>query len=79
VLENTARFKIHADLALLELEAMRWMDRLAYHIWRTINHLRPEGVSESEERELKAKEDREKIEELSPFERYGGEERMKVF
>jgi phosphate:Na+ symporter len=51
VLENTAKFKIHADLALLELEAMRWMDRLAYHIWRTINHLRPEGISESEEHE----------------------------
>jgi phosphate:Na+ symporter len=79
VLENTARFKIHADLALLELEAMRWIDRLAYHIWRTINHLRPEGVSESEEHERQAREDSEKAEELSDFERYGGEERMKVF
>lgn len=79
VLENTARFNIHADLALQELEAMRWMDRLAYHVWRTINHLRPEGVSETEEREQKAIEESEKAEELSEFERYGGEERMKVF
>jgi phosphate:Na+ symporter len=79
VLENTARFKIHADLALLELEAMRWIDRLAYHIWRTINHLRLEGVSESEEHERQAREDREKAEDVKEFERYGGEERMKVF
>jgi phosphate:Na+ symporter len=79
VLENTARFKIHADLALLELEAMRWIDRLAYHIWRTINHLRLEGVSESEEHERQAREDREKVEDVKEFERYGGEERMKVF
>jgi phosphate:Na+ symporter len=79
VLENTAKFKIHADLALLELEAMRWMDRLAYHIWRTINHLRPEGISESEEHELQMREDKEEADKLSEFERYGGEERMKVF
>jgi phosphate:Na+ symporter len=79
VLENTAKFKIHADLALLELEAMRWMDRLAYHIWRTINHLRPDGVSKSEEHERLMSEDKEEADELSEFERYGGEERMKVF
>jgi len=79
VLEKTARFKIHADLALLELEAMRWMDRLAYHIWRTINHLRLEGVSESEEHERQAREEMERAEEFKEFEKYGGEERMKVF
>jgi phosphate:Na+ symporter len=79
VLENTARFKIHADLALLELEAMRWMDRLAYHIWRTINHLRLEGVSESEEHEREMIEDKEQAKKLREFEQYGGEERMKVF
>ena len=79
VLENTAKFKIHADLALLELEAMRWMDRLAYHIWRTINHLRQDGMTEAEEHELEAREEREKTGPLSDFERYGGEERMKVF
>ncbi|MBE0411761.1 MAG: Na/Pi cotransporter family protein [Anaerolineales bacterium] len=79
VLDNTAKFQINADLALLELEAMRWLDRLGYHVWRTINHLRPEGVSESEERERLAREGGEKGDELSEFERYGGEERMKVF
>ncbi|MFU8773608.1 MAG: Na/Pi cotransporter family protein, partial [Anaerolineales bacterium] len=31
VLDNTAKFQINADLALLELEAMRWLDRLGYH------------------------------------------------
>ncbi|MFU8773690.1 MAG: hypothetical protein ACNA8H_14885, partial [Anaerolineales bacterium] len=64
-------------LALLELEAMRWLDRLGYHIWRTINHLRQEGVSESEEHERQILD--EKTEKVTEFEQYGGEERMKVF
>ncbi|MBE0410565.1 MAG: Na/Pi cotransporter family protein [Anaerolineales bacterium] len=77
VLDNTAKFQINADLALLELEAMRWLDRLGYHIWRTINHLRQEGVSESEEHERQILD--EKTEKVTEFEQYGGEERMKVF
>lgn len=47
VLEKTAEFRIEADQALLELEAMRYMDRIAYHIWRTLYHLRVNGSMEN--------------------------------
>jgi len=39
VLEETARLAIHPDKALLELEAMRWLDRITYHLWRAYHHL----------------------------------------
>ncbi|TAL31025.1 MAG: Na/Pi cotransporter family protein [Spirochaetes bacterium] len=39
VLELTATGAIGAEHALEQLEAMRWLDRLAYHIWRAIYHL----------------------------------------
>lgn len=31
--------RIEPDAALKYLDAMRWVDRLAYHTWRTIHHL----------------------------------------
>lgn len=40
ILEATAAQKIDADRALGELRAQRWLDRLAYHIWRAAHHLR---------------------------------------
>ncbi|MCA8935596.1 MAG: Na/Pi cotransporter family protein [Planctomycetes bacterium] len=40
ILEATAARKIDADRALGELRAQRWLDRLAYHIWRAAHHLR---------------------------------------
>ncbi len=39
VLEKTATGAIDAERALEQLEAMRWLDRLAYHVWRAIYHL----------------------------------------
>lgn len=39
VLELTARGSLKPDEAMRQLEAMRWLDRVAYHIWRAIYHL----------------------------------------
>lgn len=48
VLEQTARGKVSTEDALGRLEAMRWVDRLAYHLWRAIHHLQepPPGQPE---------------------------------
>lgn len=40
ILAATAARKIDADEALAELAAQRWLDRLAYHVWRASHHLR---------------------------------------
>ena len=40
ILEATAARKIDPDRALEDLSAQRWLDRLAYHVWRTTHHLR---------------------------------------
>lgn len=40
ILEATAARKIDPDKALAELSAQRWLDRIAYHLWRTSHHLR---------------------------------------
>jgi len=40
ILEATAAQRINADEALVELRAQRWLDRLAYHVWRASHHLR---------------------------------------
>lgn len=45
VLEETARLSIHPDKALIELEAMRWLDRVTYHIWRAYHHLQPNSTN----------------------------------
>lgn len=39
ILDKTAGLGIDPNAALEELEAMRWADRLAYHIWRVTHHL----------------------------------------
>lgn len=39
VLELTARGSLNPDEAMRQLEGMRWLDRIAYHIWRAIYHL----------------------------------------
>jgi phosphate:Na+ symporter len=39
VLEETAAGRIDADAAMARLEALRWVDRLAYHVWRVAHHL----------------------------------------
>lgn len=40
ILEATAARRIDPDRALAELSAQRWLDRIAYHLWRTSHHLR---------------------------------------
>lgn len=40
ILQATAERKVDPNRALTELHAQRWLDRLAYHIWRSAHHLR---------------------------------------
>ncbi|MCB9895038.1 MAG: Na/Pi symporter [Planctomycetes bacterium] len=40
ILEATAAQRVDAEQALHELAAQRWLDRLAYHVWRSAHHLR---------------------------------------
>jgi phosphate:Na+ symporter len=39
VLERTVVGSLSPDAALVQLDAMRWLDRLAYHAWRAAHHL----------------------------------------
>jgi phosphate:Na+ symporter len=39
VLERTAARHINPDDALERIEAMRWLDRAGYHVWRAMYHL----------------------------------------
>jgi phosphate:Na+ symporter len=43
VLRDTATRDIEPDAAVAQLEAMRWIDRLAYHIGRTVHHMADTG------------------------------------
>jgi phosphate:Na+ symporter len=56
VLSRTAGGEIGPSVALRQLDAMRWIDGLAYHAWRVIYHLdggAPDGASgEESERDL---------------------------
>lgn len=47
ILQATAERKVDPDQALTELHAQRWLDRLAYHIWRSAHHLREMTRKES--------------------------------
>lgn len=42
LLACTARGDLEPEDAMSRLEAMRWLDRLAYHVWRAIYHLSEE-------------------------------------
>ncbi|MCL4870396.1 MAG: Na/Pi cotransporter family protein [Anaerolineae bacterium] len=39
LLEKTAAGQVQPDEAQRQLESMRWVDRIGYHIWRTTHHL----------------------------------------
>ena len=52
ILEKTAALGIDPNAALEELEAMRWADRLAYHIWRVTYHLQEEQPEDELEAEM---------------------------
>jgi phosphate:Na+ symporter len=49
VLDKTALYQIEPKRAMHELESMRWLDRVAYHIWRSIYHLQMDGHPEDSE------------------------------
>jgi len=42
LLASPARCELEPEDAMSRLEAMRWLDRLAYHVWRAIYHLSEE-------------------------------------
>jgi phosphate:Na+ symporter len=56
VLARTAAGEISPEMALRQLDAMRWLDRLAYHTWRVIHHLdgrtAPENIGEETEHDF---------------------------
>jgi phosphate:Na+ symporter len=62
ILEKTAALGLDPDAALDELEAMRWADRLAYHIWRATYHLQEQKPIEDME-EAEVKKSKEKVKE----------------
>jgi phosphate:Na+ symporter len=39
VMALTAAGRLNPDLGLRALDAMRWIDRVAYHVWRAVHHL----------------------------------------
>ena len=39
VLEKTSSGEIDTETAFSQMESMRWLDRVAYHIWRAVIHL----------------------------------------
>jgi phosphate:Na+ symporter len=47
VLDETAGGRLAPDEGLARLEVMRWIDRLAYHVWRTVHHLAPPRDSDA--------------------------------
>ena len=38
IIDDIAQGNIDPDSAFRFLEAMRWVDRIAYHIWRAVIH-----------------------------------------
>jgi phosphate:Na+ symporter len=44
VLERTARGEVSPEAALVLLEAMRWIDRVGYHLARAAHHLRQDAA-----------------------------------
>ncbi len=52
VLNQTAAGKFDSEQALKELEAMRWVDRLAYHAWRAVNHLQEKPSADAVDGEV---------------------------
>ena len=39
MLEKTSSGEIDTETAFSQMESMRWLDRVAYHIWRAVIHL----------------------------------------
>jgi phosphate:Na+ symporter len=49
LMAQTAAGAIDPDDALARLDAMRWLDRIAYHTWRAVEHLGSEAAATSQE------------------------------
>jgi phosphate:Na+ symporter len=80
ILERTASLGLDPDAALEELEAMRWADRLAYHIWRATHHLqepRPEQEADKTELQEKKGKDKDKGKEKKKKKKKKDKERLK--
>jgi phosphate:Na+ symporter len=39
ILERTASGELTPDAALTEIDALQWIDRVGYHLWRIVHHL----------------------------------------
>jgi phosphate:Na+ symporter len=50
LMARTATGDLPPELALAQLDAMRWLDRIAYHVWRMAEHLGSEGAATSHDR-----------------------------
>lgn len=48
ILQRTAAGQLDPSTAMRRLEAIRWIDRLAYHIWRTMNYLQEQPAGDSD-------------------------------
>jgi|GEM_PF-6239324 len=42
ILNDTATGRHAPDQAMATLDALRWLERVAYHVWRISNHLAAE-------------------------------------
>jgi phosphate:Na+ symporter len=51
LMERTAAGALDPEEALRRLDALRWLDRLAYHAWRAVHHLGPLGATTAPEPE----------------------------
>lgn len=45
ILDSTADGAVDPDIALEQLEALRWLDSVIYHVWRAMHHLTPQAES----------------------------------
>src|SRR5690606_12986532 len=43
-LSAAARGELDPDEALARIEALRWLDAVLYHVWRSTHHLEPPGT-----------------------------------
>ena len=43
---NAVRGRLDADATIGKLDALRWLQRVAYHVWRIDHHLRHSGSEE---------------------------------
>ncbi len=52
VMARTAAGDVDPESGLRTLDAMRWVDRAVYHVWRATHHLGPAGSAKTESFEI---------------------------